>query len=347
MPGTTPRNFGIKKQRTMRTKKHFSILPALAIVFLANISAKGQGTCADLNITSLTYAAFNDSSIEVIAHTNPGTFFSYPTFALVDASGEALTYENVNFFGITSTDQTHSSFLIDGQEMPTSPFTGTLIFTYAGLDDMDTCIYPIDASLCPPAPCSPLSVYFYNTGSGVNATFDWTMTEDGGTEVGNGTLTLNTATATDADSLCLPPGNYTLHMEQTSGPAGAYQYGVSRWQPFFEGPHSVFFQSQPNDLPFVFYELCLEGTNGIGTLAEQAPSITVADRRLTLTSADGSAIGQVEVLDASGRIIHQARTDENRTTIDLHTQPVGVFVVRTSSGASNTAVSTTQRIILF
>ncbi len=330
----------------MSTKANLSLSTALAIALFTSGNVAGQGTCADLNITSLTYAAFNDSSIEVIAHTNPDTFFSYPTFALVNALGDTLTHENVNFFGITSNDQTHSSYLVDGQELPSSPFIGTLVFTYMGLDDTETCAYPIDGSLCPPAPCSALSVFIYNIGSGVDATFDWSMTDDGGTVVDSGTLELGTATATDGDSLCLPAGAYMLHMEQVSGPAGAYQYGVTRGFPFDSGPHSVFFQSQANDLPFTFFGPCIEGTNGLAELSVPGPSITMLDRAVAISSADGSALGTVEVLDARGRVLHRLDITTDRALIDLHSQPAGLYLVRVASGASIGKAPFTQRIIL-
>lgn len=330
----------------MSTKAHLTISSALAIALFTSGHVVGQGTCADLNITSLTYAAFNDSSIEVIAHTNPDTFFSYPTFALVNALGDTLTHENVNFFGITSNDQTHSSFLVDGQAMPSSPFIGTLVFTYMGLESTETCVYPIDGSLCPPAPCSALSIFIYNTGTGVDATFDWSMTDDGGTVVDNGTLELGAATATDGDSLCLPAGAYTLHMDQVSGPAGAYQFGATRGFPFDSGPHSIFFQSQPNDLPFTFFDLCVEGSNAVDELSGQGPSITVLDHSVTITSADGSALEHVDVLDASGHVVHRLGTNTDRALIDLHSQPAGLYLVRVASGASIGKVPFTQRIIL-
>ncbi|MEO8588590.1 MAG: T9SS type A sorting domain-containing protein [Flavobacteriales bacterium] len=320
---------------------------ASGLLIATGSHAQAQGTCAELNIVSLTYAAFSDTAIEVIAHASPGTFFSYPSFRLVNDLGETLTHEEVAFFGIGESEQTHSSSLLDGQTLPTSPFVGSLVFTYYGLDDLDTCVFPIDGTLCPVEPCTPFRVFLYNNGSVLDANFAWTITDEDGLTVESGTLEITEAgTQTDQDEPCLPTGAYTLHVQQVSGPSGAFTYGVMRDQYASNGPWSVFFQSQPNDLPFLFFAPCIEGTNSIEDVGQNEVDITVADELVTITRRDGTSIGAIEVMDASGRSVNRSRTNDARATIDLRSRSAGVYVLRIGNLSSNVTTSFSQRIIL-
>lgn|GEM_PF-1637504 len=335
----------------MKTTAHFrtALCAALTIALGSSVPTglRAQGTCADLNIVSVTYAAFNNTSIEVIAHAAPGAFFSYPSFSMVNEGGDTLTREQVNFFGIGESEQTHSSTLLDGQVLPSSPFTGDIVFTYYGLDEQDTCVYDFDGSLCPADPCNALQVFVFNSGSLVDATFTWSMTDDEGTLVGSGTLDIEAvAQQTDLDSLCLPAGAYTLHVGQLAGPPGAYRYGVTRNLFTTIGPESVFFQNQSNDLPFTFFEPCFEGTNSIEEQVDAVIGVTIADRIITLTRQDGSPLGMIDVFDASGRRAHRAQTSDGRTSLDLGSFSAGVYLLHVHDPSSNGTTSFAQRIIL-
>lgn len=323
----------------MRTRAFLGTTLCAALAAPAPVQA--QGTCADLNILSVTYAAFNSTSIEVIAQTNPGTFFSYPSFSLVSALGDTITREEINFFGIGENVQTHSSPVVDGQSLPPTPFVGDLVFTYFGMDGTETCVYPFSGPLCPLTFCEPLEVFIFNSGSLVDASFAWTMTDADDDLIGSGDLTIAAADQqTDLDELCLNPGAYTLHMDQTSGPAGAFQYGVTRQIFMSVGPQSVFFQDQENHLPFDFFEPCFEGTNAIEETSADVVGLVLTDRHLTVNRRDGASLGTIEVRDASGRLVGQLSTNAAQTSIDLGSLASGIFMVRLAS------TSFVQRIIL-
>lgn len=303
--------------------------PAAAAALLAPAAVHPQGTCADLNVLSVTYAAFNSTSVEVVAHTDPGSFFSYPSFSLVNEMGDTITREEINFFGIGENVQTHSSPVVDGQSLPPTPFVGDLVLTYYDLEGTGTCVYPFNGPLCPLTFCEPLQVFMFNSGSVVDASFDWTMTDADGMVIGSGDLTIEASDQqTDLDELCLNPGTYTLHMEQTSGLAGAFQYGVTRQLFMSAGPQSIFFQNQENHLPFDFFEPCFEGANSIVEATANGISLLVVEQRLILERRDGTPLGTVEVLDASGRLLHRSGTNGTQTSIDLGPLSSGIFLVR-------------------
>ena len=319
-----------------------------SILFMAGATLlPAQNTCADLNILSLTYAAFNDSTIEVVASTAPGTFFSYPAFSLVNEQGDTITREYLNFFGVGQNAQTHTSPLVEGQSMPSSPFNGSLVFTYASMADRDTCVYPINASLCPPAPCAPLEVFVHNNGPVTDASFSWTVTDSDGNIMESGALDMNASETQIAfGDLCLPPGEYTLSIDRTSGPATTYPFGVTR--DFFNasGPTSVYVPGGANELHFLFFQLCSENTNSVEEVRDGVPVVSIVDDVVTVTRRNGTALGVVEVFDVSGRTIHRVSTRETRTTVDLRTRAEGAYLLRVAGTSQHGPTSFTQRIIL-
>lgn len=318
-------------------------LLALAFV-LPSTHAFAQGTCTDLIINATTYAAFNDTAIEVVAQAAEGSFFSYPSFQLVDAEGDTITREQVFFFGIGSNPQTHSSVLQPGQLLPPPSFTGTLVLTYEGLDGRETCTYPLLESLCPAEACTAFRIYLFNTGSVVTASFNWQITDVNGATVINGTWDISTATAqVEEEEVCLPAGEYTLRAQQTSGPTGSYRYGLTRNDGGSSGPWSIFFQTQPNVLPFRYFGPCIAGANAIAEMTDPAPIISVLDRSITVATADGSGIGDVELYDTTGRVIHRSRTSGPQTMLDASAQAAGPYLLRVAAPDGRIF---TQRILI-
>lgn len=327
----------------MRTPTLPTKLLALALVLHSTL-AFAQSNCADLNINAITYAAFNDTAIEVVAQAAEGSFFSYPAFLLVNAGGDTITREQVTFFGIGSNPQTHSSVLQSGQLLPPPNFTGSLVLKHQGMDGMETCTYPLSESLCPAEACTPFRVYLFSTNSVVNASFNWQITDVGGTIVSNGTWDISTSTLQiDEEEVCLPAGEYTLRAQQTSGPLGSYRYGVTRSDGGTNGPWSIFFQNQPNLLPFQFFGPCISGLNAIAELNDPAPIISVMDRSITVATADGSGIGAVELYDPTGRMTHRSRTSSSRTVLDASARAAGPYLLRIAAPAGRIF---TQRILI-
>ncbi len=147
------------------------------LTLIGSVPLDAQSTCAELTILSVRYAAFNDSVIEVVAQAADGAFFSYPQFSLVDAENDTLTHEEVNFFGIGQGPQTHSSVLIAGHTLPTSPFNGTLVLSYSGPGEETFCAFPLSGSLCPPGPCVDMEVFVHRppTAPLLTTSFPWSV----------------------------------------------------------------------------------------------------------------------------------------------------------------------------
>jgi len=305
-----------------------------------------QNTCADLTILSVRYAAFNDSVIEVVAQAAEGSFFSYPSFSLVDAMSDTLTREQVNFFGVGQWPQTHSSMLIAGQTLPASPFTGTVLFTYSGPDEENFCTFPISSPLCPPAPCVDIQVYVSRIANPpmVTTSFSWTVTDEWDATVGTGIGMIDAMNGQLALSdLCLPPGNYTLDMQQDDVIGDLFNFGVTQRNFSVEGPHTALLPGGSASLLFTLYAPCFTGGNDIIEEVSTAPTLMLNDRSLTLLLANGGALGSIEILDATGRCVRRGNSASSSATFDLDDLACGMHIVRTATGPS---IWKAQRIIL-
>src|SRR5204862_6061562 len=120
------------------------------------------------------------------------------------------------------------------------------------------------------------------------------------------------------------------HSERTAGPPGTCRYGAMRDPYVSTGPWSQFLENQPNDLPLMFFGPCIEGTNVVEEVHAGIPSISIADRMVTVTRPGGSPLGMIDVIDASGRSVHRSRTNDQRTTIDLRSLSTGFYLLSTT-----------------
>ncbi|HRF79325.1 MAG TPA: hypothetical protein PL070_04490, partial [Flavobacteriales bacterium] len=67
--------------------------------FQHGFNVSGGLGCDALDIVAIQWATFNDSTI-VLKVTNSDIGFDYPGFVLLDANGDTLAVETVNFFAI-------------------------------------------------------------------------------------------------------------------------------------------------------------------------------------------------------------------------------------------------------
>lgn len=305
-----------------------------------------QNTCADLTIVSIHYAAFNDSVIEVVAQAAEGSFFSYPQFSLIDTQNDTLTRENVNFFGIGQGPQTHSSVVVPGHVLPSSTFSGTLLFSYSGPGEENYCTFPISGSLCPPGPCVDMEVFVYRQALPplVSTSFNWTVSDGSGAPVGTGTLAIDAATGQlGLAELCLPPGQYSVHIHQNDAVGDQFYFGVGQRNFTVSGPLEGLMPGGEADLAFTLQARCIAGPNEIRESRSSAPTLMLNNRVLTISTTNGGPLGPVEILDSSGRCVQRGSSTSSTATMDLGDLACGVHVVRTANGPSKWVA---QRVIL-
>lgn len=300
----------------------------LILPFLLPAALHAQVNCTELLVDGFSYTAF-DPGLQVLIHNNSDEFISYPMCDVIDANGDTLIHAMAQTFGIgENSSQLHT--MVMPFPVIASPFTGTIALHYTTIDGIFICDFEMDnVDLCPPAPCADLQVFAYGLTPSVNASLIWTVTDAGQNELATGGLQLNTILPPTAfDSLCLPPGFYTLNISQPFPTGEEIMVGLTTAFFEIEGPSGVTAIDGTLSLPFVFHLNCIDGTQGIGDQAITGPRVQVIGNLMEINSSDRSPIGSIAIMDSMGRIIRTAHSNDERLVIDLDGNGAGAFLVR-------------------
>lgn len=295
------------------------------------VSGGGGYPCDSLAIASVEWQAFADTAVMVHAINTSTEIFSYPNFILYDAQGDTLAVETVNFFGIAG-DSWHTLDLVDGATMPEGPFQGTLaLFTGFGVEL--ACTFTGTWDLCPPAPCSAMTVAMLNQGGAlVLGDFAWNIQDSQGSTVGAGVFTLTNDAQFDSAQVCLPPGAYAITVLPLGDPTGG--------QPVF----SVFHESgsvplqpvtwtPPVPLLFNFFGPCAGGPQAIGEPEAIAMLYAIAGGTLRVWRTDGRPVGPLELIDVTGRVLAQvASATTSEVALPLPAHFAGILLLRSTGG---------------
>lgn len=310
---------------------------------LVPVMATAQTLCDSLLVESFTYDPFGNG-LHIRLDNQSTQFLSYPYFDVLDDQGNTIVQGSFGFFGILpGTDQLH--VLEIGGAPPPSPFTGSLVLHYTGPDGDATCTIPQQAvSLCPADSCFPFQVYALSQNAPVNAQLVWSLRDAGNSTLAGGGFTFTAGGSPEAVAqACLPPGEYSLHVEWPFPTGETFQVGVS--PSVFEavGPDTLLAQGGPVTLPFTLFGPCIAGTQAVPEAATPAHLIAVDARTVRITSTDGRAIGEVMIVDPAGRRVGGIRTTDAQATIELGAGAGGVHLLRITDAQDRTI---TQRIVI-
>ncbi|MBK8226654.1 MAG: hypothetical protein IPK70_05710 [Flavobacteriales bacterium] len=275
----------------------------------------GGDPCSNLELVSVQWHAFTDTAIVVhVQNSNTvNELFDYPNFILFDASGDTLAKETVNFFGIGE-DSWHAMRVMDGVEVPDSPFNGRLELWIGFTTDM-ACSWDLEFDLCPPPPCVTVYPSIGNLGGAlITASYDWVI-YNGPSVAAMGQFTLADAQQSDADTICLPPGDYVMEVSPLGPPAGGnpmYMVAADGWQSTEAWPVSW---SLPIGLDFAVHEPCIDGTNGMAMLPVMNTSVVPVPDGILIRRSDGTPVGTVRLLDSQGRTLLSASGSGNELVL--------------------------------
>lgn len=325
----------------MATKHLPTLLPAWA--FILTLPVFGQSPCALVTIEHLQYDAFDPSAVELVVNNQSNELFSYPGFVLVDDQGDTLAREQVSFFGIGNGPQAHYLSADPDVTILTGVFDATLLL-FGEFGDTLYCTWPLeDITLCPPDSCIQAEIYLTNTGTLVEFNAFWWMYDtNDGTQVANGSMNMDDMNATHFDTLCIPPGAYTLEFSGFSPIDETYISGITPNYQFTLGTNTALQQdSTPLDLSFNWYNACVDGTNGITTPAERELTIDQFGDHLRITDPLGRALGDISLWSSDGRLVGQWVTNAPSIQLPLAQLAPGIHLVRVVAENRNTV---TQRI---
>lgn len=225
--------------------------------------------CDSLIINSVTWGPFSDSTLVVHVNNNSSSLFDYPGFVLLNDQGQTLGQETVDFFGIPA-ENWHILAVPDDADMPEGTFDATLQL-WVNFYGQQACTFNMDLSLCPPEACSPLYPSVMNLGSGIaTGSFSYEILEDD-VAVASGALSLSAEQGTDSDTLCLPPGEYTMTLTADQPPTGGQPYFGVTAPGYAQGPlEPVDFVTGGSEVDFDFYEPCMDITTAVEAVAPGA-----------------------------------------------------------------------------
>lgn len=293
------------------------------------LSSYGQLSCAGLEILSLEYAPFTDTALQVIVVDTSGSLFSGPYFSLIDSNGDTIAREQQHFFGLTSMPSAHRLDLLPGAPLPDALFEGTLVLRYLTVDGEWFCNIPVEVDLCPPDECIGLMVVVYNANVGQDtASFQWNITNGMQEVVADGILEIDTPAQEGAlAQLCLVPGEYELEVQQIGANGVGFQAGLTQGNHQLGVPYEEFDAGEGIQIPFTYYSSCV--ASGMVIEEDLAPTLqlVVNDGTLVINEPSNEPLGNVVILDASGRRVRSVNSKGPEITIDLSGLAAGVYLV--------------------
>lgn len=290
-----------------------------------NVVGTGGPDCEGLTIASVQWSTLSDTTLSVHVF-NSGIGFDYPGFILLDADGDTLAQEVVDFFAIGE-ESWHTLQIPSGTVMPDGTFTGTLQL-WTGFFSELACSWVVTLDLCPATECSSITPYLGNFGGALAiGNFSWSIADDGG-EVASGVFTLTNELQMATAEACLPPGSYTYTLTPLQEPMGGQLViGVNAdgWTSSVQQPFPQGFPADP--LAFDVVPACSDAPNAIEPEQPALQQVVVATRpsSMELRATDGKRLGPVSVHDLVGRTVHQELVLMDRVQIPVPT--TGVYLV--------------------
>jgi hypothetical protein len=295
-------------------------------------TVSGNGSpCDSLELVSVRWHAFADTAIVVhVLNTNTvSELFDYPNFILFDTNGDTLAKETVFYFGIGQ-ESYHTLRIMDGVSFPLNTFGATLEL-WTGFTSTLACTWELDVDLCPPAPCSTLIPNIQNLGGAITTgTFNWGILSNG-VVVESGSFVLDAENQYDADTICLPPGVYSMLAGSDGGPLSGQPYYSATVPGGFSTASAPVGDLVPEPLAFRFYEPCFDPVQSVRqTNTSSSLKLLTGYREFTLENSQ-EALGTVRIFDGTGRLVHQANTAAHRIVIGTQGWSTGIYSVSVST----------------
>ena len=290
----------------------------------------GTGICDSVSIYSISWQPFTDTSLEVYAsYPLDQGCIDYPGFILLNGT-DTVAQETVNFFCLPE-DASHALSL-GSAAVPEGSFNGELQL-WSNFYSEQVCTFALSMDLCPPGPCSSALVYLNNFGNAlVDATLDWTVSDQNSETVASGQFHLHDEQQSEYDTICLPPGQYTLTAisaqplnggQLVLGLTSGHMYALGVSVPIAQGAGGA-------TLPFTFYGPCI-GANGIASHQERTGLLCATEGDLLLVrSADERPIGPFSVMDVRGSVLFTGNGTANTARIACGNWAPGVYILRSA-----------------
>lgn len=304
--------------------------------------AHGQENCSDLMPGTFGYCPFDSNLVEVRLLNSGPIGWSYPYLVMYNTSGDSLATAPPDLFALTD-EQVFVLNVIDHTAINDGGVYPQLELYTAMDGDSLRCSWVLSGMFCYPGICSTVFPYVHNGDiSEANTPYDWSVTDAGNEVVASGQLVLQPGQLEAMDTVCLPPGDYTLHMENpaVSGANAFFRMRGSAWN----SPASPTVSFDSGDASsFTILAACMDDANGIQDVDADAWKIHQSGSSIRIEHANGMSVGDVELLDSTGRLLIQATGNTSTLLIPTNGFSAGVVLVRVKDQAERTFV---QRIVI-
>jgi hypothetical protein len=296
----------------------------IALIAMAGTSS-AQEDCIDLWPVSFGYAPFDSDLMEVRIQNNGPGGWSYPSMVFYNTSGDTIAWRAAEFFGIGNDqvftlDITHPEAINDGGVYP-----GLELWT--GFNDSLRCEWVLSGEFCYPTICATVHPYVFSSDpAAAGTTFTWNINSDNGESIASGEMTMALGGVEVMDTVCLPPGNYSLTMSNASifGTGVTYQM---RGQP---GSTSASPSVEVNTFAssdFTVLEACIDVTNAVVEIPSEELRANIVNGILQLQLPMGEQASTVEMLDAAGRVLLRNTANTTHRELDLSGLAQGVLIL--------------------
>ena len=311
---------------------------SIIIFCLFSFYANAQEPCDGLEIQSLSYTAFNDTSI-IIHITNSGSEgFSYPGFILINNVGDTFAMESVNFFGIGQ-ESIHSLEIRPGVMDPADIFDGTLEL-HTGFYDSLWCSWPINQSFCPPENCTNITIGMQNWGGAlVVGDFEYFLNNSQGNTIETGTYTMVDTIQYWEDTLCVPFGEYTYTVAALGIPSGGGPVITVSQFGGFGSPmiteYLDWYNGATIDVPF-FLPCVTEEPNSISNqVYPEAFALHYNGNQVSVSS--DYKMASIGIYNMNGQLVREIATGDFSALIS-NNLPSGAYVARTRFTSGKTTM---------
>lgn len=309
-----------------------NFIPAL-LFFFSGFASHSQTACDSLEI-EVIYSPFIDSLIEVNVINNSSEIFSNPGFIILDINGDTIAKEDVIFFGIGPVSR-HVLNIFPGS-ISSSTFVGELQL-WSGFYSTLECTYNMTFNLCPDS-CWMIYPYIINLGGGISiGTVDWTLQDSASTIIASGSLTLDNNIQEDKDSVCVSPGNYTLHFADNPIPMMGQPFvGVSG---NIYSPDAVtFYSGNLEIISFNLFENCAITTSVTNLHPDDEISMYNSNGILKFSHINPKDVWFISVFSSNGQLVWKGKADSYRDSINLTHLNNGIYLVEAQNGKKSKTV---------
>ena len=171
-------------------------------------------------------------------------------------------------------------------------------------------------------------------GASVTIDLDWTIVDSVSSPVFSGTFNMVNDQLISPDTVCLPPGTYSLVVEGVNQGPGVLAIALGTTSPY---GLSMNYEEDGTDqiLAFEFYSPCVNDPNAIiYPTPALGLSLTGVNDQLIAIRSDGLPLGTYSLHDLNGRMTRTGNAPQDRAEIPVSTLSAGIYVLRTEVGTA-------------